>query len=397
MLVLAIGATLILTLIVSTVALNVSGLVDIATNVKQQEQVVWASTSARSRVIYSVLTGHKTLHGFSNASTKPRTDDMGGVIQTPLNSDLRVDGRWYLMNAFPFSIQDQAGLLNANTLSSHEFEQIFAYQLAKGTTTGMLSQQYKDFIDFDDSKRFMGGESFDYAGSNKRGPINRSLFLPKELMELLAWPDSYFPWDILHTEQLVWNINTAPRSVLSIKTAASNDAITRFLAERETDFYTGESSAEKTLGVDTIFQQAESLTAAISAHLRIAFIPVQVCNADDSDDICQFSLQELLELGDYKVELLDLKITPTGGKAPYQVNRVHTTSLLAYSLSRELIFPLSKNGEDAILDTLNKKDATIRGENYSGFVADTKKLLINELIKSKNVPITEYKNQTLPF
>ena len=376
-LVLALGAVLILTLIVSKLALNIQGLVDIALGVKQREQVIWQSTSARSRVIYSLLTGHKTLHGFSNASVKPRVDDMGGLIQTPLASDLRVDGRWYLMQGFPFAVQDKAGLLAVNYLSEYEFEQLLTGQLQRGLSSQMLAARYQDFIDFDNSKRLMGAENFAYSAQSNKAPINRSLFLAQEITQILGWPDVYMPWEVMHSDQLIWNINTAPKSVLAIKTSASASDIESFIQARETNVYTGVASAEEILGSGTLKQRDEALGIAVSQKLRIAFIEKAICALAKDEQPCSTTLGELRSSGDLRVQLLDIRLTPNADNAPYQIDKYRVTSLNSYLLAISHTFPLSP---------------TVESSNIDNFDA----LFTAELENISDVPIIEYKNKTIP-
>ena len=390
-LVLALGAVLVLTLIVATVASNVQGLVEVAINVKKQEQLSWDRTTSRSRVLYSILTGHNTFHGFSNITIQPRVDEMGDLVHTPLPSDLRVDGRWYLMGGRPFAVQDKSGLLNANTLSTREFEQLFSNQLVPGISSQSLSHQYQDFTDVDDNKKLLGAESNEYLRQNSDGPLNRSVFLPKELEALLAWPTAFFPWDSTHADQLLWNMNLAPRSVLSIKTSSNFDDIDRYVKEREDSFFIGVSSVEEVLGTGSTSQDELSITSVVSKSFRLAFIDRKVC---DNKEDCDFSLYKLIELGDIRIELVDFTVTPSSDIAPFRIDNVTNTSLFSYLLSRELKFPLSSEAVDALLSTYLQKNVSIPAQIGESMAFDNK-LLVNDLLKIEDVPITEYENKTI--
>ena len=389
-LVLAIGATLLLALVVSAVALNVQGLISIASDTKQRDRLAWESISARSNILYSVLTGEKTRLGFSNLSLVPRVDEMGDLIQTPQSSDLRVDGRWYLMNGFPFSLQDKAGLLNANALSQHEFEQLFYGRLDRRTSVEILAQQYSDFIDTDNEQRFLGAERRAYSRENKPPPLNRSLFLSSEISKLLQWPEVFMPWESMHAEQLTWNINTAPKAVLHIKTSAPSENIERFLRNRELEAYTSLTSAEKKLGAGTILQEVESISTSFSRRFRFAFIKRNMC---DKEPNCDVTMGKIIGLGNVDVEVMDITLTPTSDFAPFSIDSVKITSLFQYLYSRELKYPITQGGAISQLSSGAEK-ATI----YPQYETDKGRddlLPLDILTSLENVPVVEYKNKTL--
>lgn len=391
-LVLAIGAILLLSLVISTVAINVQGLISVANDVQAKEQASWNGVSARSRIMYSILTGEKTFFGFSNLVSSPRVDEMGDFIQTPHATDLRVDGRWYLMNGFPFSIQDKAGLLGANTLSKHEFGKLFSDKLDRTTSVEVLSQQYGDFLDTDNEQRFMGAEAISYSRQNRRPPLNRSIFLPEELLQLLSWPDSFMPWYSLHAEQLTWNINTAPRSVLSIKTASSVEAIDRFIKYREHNFYTGVSAAEKLLGSDTVLQGVESVTKSFSRQFRFAFMHDDICSAD-GEETCQITVGDLIQRGNVELEVVDFVLTPLSDDAPYAIKNSRKAPLYDFLLSAHLAFPLTQPLETSVLSS-ESETATIYEENETE--AGYREVLpLDVLTTIEDVPVVEYKNKTI--
>jgi len=194
--------------------------------VKQQMQDQLDMLTTGSTVHYLLATRRITLGGLtvSRGAQQGFTDADGNVLLDAIGGELRLDGTRYRgTGSASFSIQDQAGLLGANSLSAPS---VLAKLLADGAGTQrarQLSASLADYIDENVNKRLNGAEAAEYRSRGMPPPPNWYLRSDVEIGSVLGWADwlaspegaQWQEWLAISHLGVV-NVNTAPAGLLAL-------------------------------------------------------------------------------------------------------------------------------------------------------------------------------------
>ena len=180
--------------------------------------------------------------GLSRTSqTLPRVGDMGEISILPRGHEIRLDGTVYqAAGGVRFSIQDLAGLLNADEGANPNLRRLLGLLGVPLLQQGPLLAKLLDYTDPDDLVRLNGAEAPQYRARGLPPPPNRRLLTPLEAYRVLDWATQAGLWKdgaweryttALHFGPL--NFNTAPRTVLESLPGMTPKAAQRIITARE--------------------------------------------------------------------------------------------------------------------------------------------------------------------
>ena len=218
----ALPSVLVLTGVVSVVflvavtALDVLGgqARDVVDGVTFREQVL----TLEARFAYLSATGRLT-----STSLVPQLGRGSGEVGVDA---IALDGSYYRVAGARtlVSVQDEAGLINLDSLGREAMPRLFAALGADPARQTVLADRLADYIDPDDLKRPDGAEMDDYARAGLPLPPNQPLRHVAQVLGLLGWRENVVPsaWaavrDSLTADPstAVVNVNTAPALVLKV-------------------------------------------------------------------------------------------------------------------------------------------------------------------------------------
>jgi general secretion pathway protein K len=153
---------------------------------------IMQSRAKLAELTYLISTQRITVAGVSQSSNTPQSGATFDI--SPLGDELRTDGFVYEQNGLPFSIQNQAGLININAPEQFWLERHLYEQGLNRLAVQTLLDSLADFADENDSRRAAGAESFAYNGamaqsSGTRLPRNYLLQSCAELFLIKGWDE----------------------------------------------------------------------------------------------------------------------------------------------------------------------------------------------------------------
>ncbi|MEM6536634.1 MAG: hypothetical protein AAF668_02765 [Pseudomonadota bacterium] len=180
----------------------------LAESIVAQETALLSINSAEDRVIYGLLTRPLPAH---LASSKIEGD----------LSDTTV------------TFYDLTGLGRIDQIGRDFLEVVFGALGGNRNASKSLTAQILDYQDYDNTRRFRGGERADYRLRSKQLPTNSLLRAPEELWNVLDARDALPPdaVDVLstlfsfHSNGNVFNRNAAPPAMDTLIAIAINDGV----------------------------------------------------------------------------------------------------------------------------------------------------------------------------
>lgn len=173
-------------------------------------------------------------------------DGNGDPNIAPQGNELRLDNRLYQgLGKTLFRIQDEAGLISVNTLSTNRMAAILSMTGNNPRRANQQLARLKDYIDADSEYRPDGAESRQYDNQGLNGPANRRLRTPQELANVLGWLSNVTEYQFQRIEPFLTarpvsllNINTAPKESLMINglTATQIDKVLAYREKRAISF-----------------------------------------------------------------------------------------------------------------------------------------------------------------
>lgn len=187
-------------------------------------------SNALAIIIHYLLTQPLDYGGLRLPSARDATEP----LLVPLDGR-PVDGAGGLV----FSIQDEGGMLNLNSIYTRPLEYLLAGLGVPSLQAPSLIAKLKDFTDADSLLNLNGAEVATYAERGLYAPPNRPLITSDEASQVIGWTDLEMLWqdDILakltHTGYPGQpNINTAPLEVLRTLPGVSEEDARTILRHR---------------------------------------------------------------------------------------------------------------------------------------------------------------------
>ncbi|MES2033612.1 MAG: hypothetical protein V4466_05505 [Pseudomonadota bacterium] len=138
---------------------------------------------------------------------------------------LRLDGTRYAAGDLELALQDEAGLINLNTLPSSQLPRLVEqFGVPAGQRTS-LAARLADYLDIDDRVRPGGAESGAYLAARRPPPPNGPLRARADILGVLGWDEAAPPgaWRtaralmVTDSVNVGVNINTTPPDVLEVR------------------------------------------------------------------------------------------------------------------------------------------------------------------------------------
>ena len=153
---------------------------------------------------------------------------------------VRLDDHPYRLGDVVLRFQDTRGLINPNLGSSDDLFALLGIFGVSSEERGPLIAKLQDYIDADSLTRLNGAEAPQYEEAGLDPPANAPLRTPWEVRRILDWDNvkeiaaEDTRWSLLtSTEPVVgFNVNTAPRVLLSLMPWMTQDAVDNLMSWR---------------------------------------------------------------------------------------------------------------------------------------------------------------------
>src|ERR1700732_560366 len=151
----------------------------------------------------------------------------------PAEDYIRLDDQPYLLGDTVLRFQDARGLINLNFGSADDLFAVLGLFGVAAEDRGPLISKLQDYIDADSLTRLNGAEAPQYADAGREPPANAPMRGPWEVRRILAWDKV----EEIAREESGWarltstatfvgfNVNTAPRALLSLMPWMTQDAV----------------------------------------------------------------------------------------------------------------------------------------------------------------------------
>jgi hypothetical protein len=170
---------------------------------------------------------------------------------------VRLDDHPYRHDDTVLRFQDARGLINLNVASTDDLFAVLGLFGVAAEDRGPLIAKLQDYIDADSLSRLNGAEAPQYADAGREGPANAPLRTPWEVRQILDWDkveriareDS--GWSLLTSTAVFagFNVNTAPRALLSLMPWMTSDAADNVIRWRREQPITSTAEFEALTGV----------------------------------------------------------------------------------------------------------------------------------------------------
>jgi hypothetical protein len=162
---------------------------------------------------------------------------------TPLAEDyIRLDDHAYRLDNVVLRFQDARGLINLNLGSADDLFAVLGIVGVASEDRGPLIAKLQDYIDADSFTRLNGAEAPQYEEAGRDPPANAPLRTPWEVRRILDWDKintitaEDTRWSLLASTEPVsgFNVNTAPRVLLSLMPWMTEEAVDNVISWRTT-------------------------------------------------------------------------------------------------------------------------------------------------------------------
>jgi hypothetical protein len=159
----------------------------------------------------------------------------------PNANHIRLDDYPYRLGDAVVRFQDARGLINLNLGSSGDLFSLLGIFGVPADDRGPLIAKLQDYIDADSLTRLNGAEAPEYADAGREPPANAPLRTPWEVRRILDWDKAEgiaredSSWSLLTTTASVdgFNVNTAPRALLSVMPGITEGGVDNVLRWRD--------------------------------------------------------------------------------------------------------------------------------------------------------------------
>lgn len=151
----------------------------------------------------------------------------------PAEDYILLDDQPYLLSDTVLRFQDARGLINLNFGSADDLFAVLGLFGVAAEDRGPLISKLQDYIDADSLTRLNGAEAPQYADAGREPPANAPLRTPWEVRRILDWDkvaeinreDSGWARVSSTATFVGFNVNTAPRALLSLMPWMTQDAV----------------------------------------------------------------------------------------------------------------------------------------------------------------------------
>jgi general secretion pathway protein K len=243
-LVLTLVVILVLSLVTETMTSWVVAAIDDALVNREEADAAQEIADAEAVVVYLLETRPMSFRGLEVLSTAQLkaspAREFAGPSQVAENY-LRLDDRPYRLGEAVVRLQDARGLINLNFVSPDDLFALLGIFGVTAEDRGPLIDKLRDYTDADSLKRLNGAEARDYEDAGREPPANAPLRTPWEVRRILDWDkvpginNEDTRWASLASTAPVagFNINTAPREVLSLIPGMNAQAVDNVIARRQ--------------------------------------------------------------------------------------------------------------------------------------------------------------------
>jgi hypothetical protein len=242
-LVLTLVVILVLSLVTETMTSWVVAAIDDALVNREEADAAREIAGAEALAVYLLETRPRSPRGVELLSAAalqaPRAADELAAVRQAENY-LGLDDRPYRVSDVVLRFQDARGLINLNFGSVDDLFALLGVFGVPAEDRGPLIDKLQDYTDADSLKRLNGAEARDYENAGREPPANAPLRTPWEVRRILDWDkvpeinNEDTRWALLASTAPVagFNINTAPREVLSLIPGMNAQAVDNVIAWR---------------------------------------------------------------------------------------------------------------------------------------------------------------------
>jgi general secretion pathway protein K len=244
-LVLTLIVIVVLSLLTEAMTRWVSSALDGAFAYRQQVEAERKLAEAETLTVYLYLTRPRSFRGIEllNATQLRPVRPDSPAAPTPLGENyLRLDNHFYRLGDVVLRLQDARGLINLNFGSADDlFALLGLFGVPVEDRAGLIAK-LQDYIDPDSLSRLNGAETRQYEETGMDPPTNASLRTPWEVRRILDWGKvkgiaaEDTKWATLTSTEPVtgFNVNTAPRELLSLMPWMTQEAVDNVVNWRAT-------------------------------------------------------------------------------------------------------------------------------------------------------------------
>lgn len=273
--VLAVTGVVTLIFLVAITALN--SLNAEARSARERIAFMQRALTAEARLSYLMATEPLRSQGLQIGGPRDWGEDMALIQidegQTPL---VRVDSRPYLLDIngpLVVRLQDQAGLINLNSLSNRQDQSLGRFLESLGIDSGLHGQIEARLIDYQDTDRLRQADGAEDEAYRNGGPPNRRLLHPSEFLSVAGVRQnvSKRAWNGLKQDLAAdsisgnFNLNTATPRALSIQLGLTPAQIETLLAERNRRAIINTTDFDQLIGRVTVWEEDRFYTFPSSA------------------------------------------------------------------------------------------------------------------------------------
>ena|SRR5271168_688441 len=235
-LVLTLVVIVILSLMTEIMTRWISTALDSALANREQVDATREITEAAAVSMYLLATRPLSFRGIEvSTAAQPSATNAPQKLGSfePAQDYIRLDDHPYRLGDAVLRLQDARGLINLNFGSSDDLFTVLGIFGVAVEDRGPLIAKLQDYIDADSLTRLNGAEAPEYADAGREPPANAPLRTPWEVRRILDWDkvedvvreDS--GWERMTSTALFtgFNVNTAPRTLLSLMPWMTEEAV----------------------------------------------------------------------------------------------------------------------------------------------------------------------------
>ncbi len=237
----------------------VSSALDLAFANRQEVDARRQMDEAAAVALYFLGTRPLSLRGVETSTTRqPATSAPERIAPIdPTKNYVRLDDHPYRLDDTVLRFQDARGLINLNLASDYDLYEVLGLFGVAAQDRAPLIAKLQDYIEASPFRRLNGAKTPEYGAAGREPPTNKPLRTPWEVRRILDWDkidriareDSGWPLLTVTTDNAGFNVNTAPRALLSLMPGMTSDAADNVVRWRDQRPITGATEFEGLTGI----------------------------------------------------------------------------------------------------------------------------------------------------